>query len=97
VRLEVLGGGLISTNLHHPELFPLPFCTKHISTEPLEMLLSESGMRTVEICGADKGDVDTQIPMVGRAVEAQVDTERHRRPGGILRIAIEADLNSEYQ
>lgn len=54
-------------------------------------------MRTVEICGADKGDVDTQIPMVGRAVEAQVDTERHRRPGGILRIAIEADLNSEYQ
>ena len=27
MRLEVFGSGLITTNLHRPQLIPLPFCT----------------------------------------------------------------------
>jgi hypothetical protein len=32
--------------------------------------------------------------MVGGAIKAQVDTERHRRPGRVLRIAVEAYLRA---
>lgn len=39
---------------------------------------------TVEVGGADEGDVHAQVTVVGRAVKAQVDTERHRRPCRVL-------------
>lgn len=47
---------------------------------------------TVEVGGADEGDVHAQVTVVGRAVKAQVDTERHGRPCWVLGAAIEADL-----
>ena len=54
-------------------------------------------MHTVEVCRADKGDVNAQVPVVGRTVKTQVNTQRHRRPGGILGAAIEADLSQNSQ
>lgn len=47
---------------------------------------------TVKVRGADEGDVDTQVTMVGRAVQAKVDTKGNRRPRRIFRAAIKADL-----
>jgi len=36
--------------------------------------------------------VDTQVPVVCGAVEAQIDTERDRRPGRVLCAAVKAYL-----
>lgn len=47
---------------------------------------------TVEVGGANEGDMHAQVTVIGRAVKAQVDTERHRRPCWVLGAAIEADL-----
>lgn len=52
-------------------------------------------MHTVEVRGTHEGNVDTQVTMVGGAVQAEIDTERHRRPSGILRATIEAYLCSQ--
>jgi hypothetical protein len=51
--------------------------------------------RTVEVCGPHKGDVDPEVPMVGRAVEAEIDPKRYRRPCWILLPTVEADLQRE--
>ena len=47
---------------------------------------------TVEIGRPNKGDVDAQVPMVGGAVKTEVDTERYRRPCGVLLPAVKAYL-----
>lgn len=48
--------------------------------------------RTVEIGGSDEGDVDTEVSVMSRAVQAEIDTKGNRRPGGIFGAAVEADL-----
>lgn len=48
--------------------------------------------RTVKVRGADEGDVDTEVAVVGGAVEAQVDAEGNGCPGRVLCAAVEADL-----
>lgn len=55
-------------------------------------LIMRQGIHTIEIRRANKGDVDTEIAVVGGAIKAQIDTKRHRRPGRVLRIAVEAYL-----
>lgn len=50
------------------------------------------GLRTVEVGGADEGDVDTEVSVMGRAVQAEINAKGNRRPGGIFGAAIEADL-----
>lgn len=50
------------------------------------------GQHTVEVRRTNKRNVNTQVAMVGRAVETQVDAEGHRCPGRVLSTAVEADL-----
>lgn len=47
---------------------------------------------TVQVGGADKGDVDAEVTMIRGAIEAKVDTEGHRGPCWVLLAAVEADL-----
>jgi hypothetical protein len=49
-------------------------------------------IRTVEVCGSNKGDVDTKITVMSRAIEAKVDTEGDRRPGRVLGVTVKAYL-----
>lgn len=58
----------------------------------MEKVYSYQSMHTVEVCGTNEGDVNTQVSVIGRAVETKVDTERHRGPGRVLRVAIKAYL-----
>jgi hypothetical protein len=51
------------------------------------------GLRTVEVGGADEGDVNTEISVVSGAVQAEIDSKGNRRPGGVFGAAIEADLD----
>lgn len=48
---------------------------------------------TVEVGRSHKGDMDTQVAMVGGTVEAQVDTERYRCPRRVLLTTVEANLH----
>ncbi len=49
-------------------------------------------VRTIKVGGADKGDMDTKVSVVGGAVEAEVDAKRDRRPRRVLLSAVKADL-----
>jgi hypothetical protein len=46
----------------------------------------------VEVRRADKGDVDTKVAVVRRAVETQIDAKGDRSPGGVVLAAVEAGL-----
>ena len=59
------------------------------------VLCAAAGRRTVEIGRSHKGNVDTKVAMVGGTIEAKVDAEGNRCPGGILCAAVEADLSPE--
>lgn len=48
---------------------------------------------TVEVSRPNKGDVDTEVAMVGRAIEAEVDAKRNGGPCWVLLTAVEADLS----
>lgn len=94
VLLKELGRRLVAADLHDAKLVPLPFCGGVLarardlpSTAP-----GEGGSRTVEVGRAHKGNVDAEVAVVGRAVEAQVDAERDRRPCRVLLAAVEANL-----
>jgi len=54
--------------------------------------LSREEEHTIEISRPNKGNVDTEVAMVGRAVKAQVDGERDGGPCWVLLAAVEADL-----
>lgn len=41
--------------------------------------------------------MDTEIPVVGRAIETEVDAEGDGRPGGIFRAAIKAYLRGQFR
>ena len=47
---------------------------------------------TIEVGRAHKRDVHAQIPVVGGAVETEVDAKGDRGPSRVLRAAVEADL-----
>lgn len=47
---------------------------------------------TVKVGRSDEGDVDTEVSVVGRAVEAQIDAEWHRRPRRVLLSTVKAYL-----
>ena len=47
---------------------------------------------TVEVSRSDKGDMNSEVPVVRGAVEAQVDAEWYGRPCRILLTAVEAYL-----
>ena len=47
---------------------------------------------TIKVGGPDKGDMDTQISVVRRAIQTQIYAKRYRRPCWVLGAAIEADL-----
>lgn len=47
---------------------------------------------TIEVGRAHKRDVHAQIPVVGGAVETEVDAKGDRGPRRVLRAAVEADL-----
>lgn len=47
---------------------------------------------TVEVGRADKRDVDAEVAVVGRAVEAEVDAKGDRGPCRVLLVAVEAHL-----
>ena len=49
---------------------------------------------TVEVGALDEGNVHTQVAVVGRAVQAEVDGEGNRGPCRVLCAAVEADLIS---
>lgn len=55
-----------------------------------------SGELTVKICRADERDMDTEIPVVGRAIKTEVNAERNRRPSRIFCAAIEAYLPGQF-
>ena len=50
------------------------------------------GGLTIQVRTPHKTDVHAQVAVVRRAVQAQIYTERHTRPGGIFRTAVKADL-----
>ena len=94
MRLEIFRRRLISTNFHNTKLIPAPFCTGCSISFGANALAVPGGVleRTVEICGSNKGDVDAEVAMVGGTIQAKVDSERHRRPCWVLRVAVEAHL-----
>ncbi len=51
---------------------------------------------TVEVGRADKGDVDSEVSVVRRAVETQVYTKRDRGPRRVLLAAVKAYLFAQY-
>lgn len=50
------------------------------------------GALTIEVRGPNEGDVDAEVSVVGRAVEAEIDAEGDRGPGRVLLVAVEAYL-----
>ena len=52
-------------------------------------------LRTIEVRGANKGDVDAEVAVVRGAVEAEVDTKGNGGPGRVLLAAVEADLSKQ--
>ena len=50
------------------------------------------GKRTVKIGGSHKRYVNTQVSVIGRTIQTEVDAKGNRRPGWILGATIEADL-----
>jgi hypothetical protein len=58
-------------------------------------VIGECGLRTIEVRGSHEGDVDTQVTVVGGAVQAEVDAKGHRRPSRVLGTAIEAKLDED--
>lgn len=55
-----------------------------------------TGILTIKVGRADKGDVDTEITMIRGAVEAEIDTEGNRCPCWVLLATIEANLSSRF-
>lgn len=51
-------------------------------------------IHTIEICGSDKGDVDTEIAVIRGAIKTEIDTERNGRPCRVLGAAVEAYLHA---
>ena len=49
----------------------------------------------VQICGPHKGQMNAQASVHGGAVDADEDTVRDSRPGGVFRSTIEACLDEE--
>ena len=47
-------------------------------------------IHTVEVCGSNKGDMDTNVAVMGRTIEAEVDTEGNRRPSRVLGATVKA-------
>lgn len=94
VLLKELGRRLVAADLHDAKLVPLPFCGGVLARARRlpSTAQGEGGSRTVEVGRAHKGNVDAEVAVVGRAVEAQVDAERDRRPCRVLLAAVEADL-----
>lgn len=73
MALEVLGGRLITADLEGTELLPLPDWTRGVSMSGWGM--RRVGLRTVEVGRANEGDVDTEISVVGRAIQAEIDAK----------------------
>lgn len=55
-----------------------------------------SRIHTIQVCRSHKGDVNTEVTVIGGAVQTQVDAERHRRPCGILLSAVKAYLGRQW-
>ena len=53
------------------------------------------GRRTVKVCRPHKGDVNSEVPVGGRAVKAEVYSKRYRCPCWILLPTVEANLYKE--
>jgi hypothetical protein len=65
----------------------------HSSKEISECPLTQDILgHTVEVGRAHKGDVDTQIAVIRRAIETQVDAKWYRCPGRIVLPAVKAYL-----
>lgn len=64
--------------------------TIRLMCQPIVSCLS--GCPTIEICGSDKGYVYPKVPVVRRAVKAEIYAKRDGRPGGVLRATIKAHL-----
>lgn len=95
MRLEVLGGRFVPANFHKSKLFPLPFYESALALLTILTTLC-NGHRdnhTIEVCGTDEGDVNAQISVISRAIQAQVYPERNRRPSRVLGAAIKACLS----
>lgn len=52
---------------------------------------------TVEVRRANEGDVDAEVAVVGRAVQAEVDAKGDRGPGRVLLVAVKAYLHAFRQ
>lgn len=52
------------------------------------------GVRTIEVRGSNKGDVNTKVAVIRRAIKAKIDAERNRRPCWVVLSAVEADLKT---
>lgn len=49
-------------------------------------------VRTIEVRRSNKGDMDPEVTVIRRTIEAEVDSEWHRSPGRILLPTVEAQL-----
>lgn len=58
--------------------------------------MSSCWAHTIEVRRPHKGNVNTEVTVVGGAVEAQVDAKGNGRPGRVLLSAVEADLESQW-
>jgi len=91
MALEVLGCRLVTADLEGAKLLPLPDWTCGVSICGWGM--RRVGLRTVEVGGANEGDVDTEVSVVGGAIQAEIDAKGNRRPSRVFGAAVEADLD----
>jgi hypothetical protein len=90
MALEVFGCRLVTADLEGAKLLPLPDWTCRVSMNGWGM--RKVGLRTVEVGGADEGDVNTEVSVMSRAIQTEIDAKGNRRPGGVFGAAVEADL-----
>ena len=91
MALEIFGCRLVTADLEGAQLLPLPDWTCVVSISGWGM--RRVGLRTVKVGGANEGDVDTEVSVVGRAVQTEIDAKGNRRPGRVFGAAVETDLD----
>jgi hypothetical protein len=76
MALEVFGSRLITADLEGTKLLPLPDWTCGVSMSGWGM--RRVGLRTIEVGRANEGNVDTEISVVGRAVQTEINAKGNR-------------------
>lgn len=49
-------------------------------------------LRTIEVRGSNKGDVNTKVAVIGRTIKTEIDAKWNRSPCWVVLSTVEADL-----